>query len=197
LGQLLHAILDIKCYIFNSVPSKPTLLEPTIALVAIDHQMVVIYVQVGKNFIEDVLLDGGSRVNIITEKFKVQLGLSKPKPTPYNLRMVNQTITKPLGLIKDLKILVHGIPYVVTFIIIQSSVLDSNYFMLLGYPWLKDAKVFHDWGYDTITIQGIGIVRTIHVTKKLGAPSKHPKMLVCYDFRSCIFDEEEDFMFAT
>jgi hypothetical protein len=76
----------------------------------------------------------------------VQLGLSKPKPTPYNLRMANQTIAKPLGLIKDLKILIHGIPYVVTFTVIQSSVLDSSYFMLLGHPWLKDAKVSHDWG---------------------------------------------------
>jgi hypothetical protein len=38
----------------------------------------------------------------------MQLGLSKLKPTPYNLRMADQTIAKPLGLIKDLKILVHG-----------------------------------------------------------------------------------------
>jgi len=68
LGQLLQVILDIKHYIFNSVPLEPTLLEPTIALVAIDHQMVVIHVQARKNFIEDVILDGGSRVNIITEK---------------------------------------------------------------------------------------------------------------------------------
>ncbi len=101
-------------------------------LVAIDHQMVVIHVQVRKNFIENVLLDGDSRVTIIMKKLRVQLGLSKPKPTPYNLPMANQTITKPLGLIKDLKILVHGIPYVVTFIMIQSSVLDSSYSMLLG-----------------------------------------------------------------
>jgi hypothetical protein len=52
----------------------------------------MIQVQVGKNFIEDVLLDGGFRINIIMKKLKVQLGLSKPKPTPYNLRMVDQTI---------------------------------------------------------------------------------------------------------
>jgi hypothetical protein len=32
--------------------------------------------------------------------------------------MVDQTIAKPLGLIKDLTIFVHGIPYVVTFIVI-------------------------------------------------------------------------------
>jgi hypothetical protein len=79
-----------------------------------------------RNLIEQ--LDGGFRMNIITEKLRVQLGMSKPKP--YNLCMVNQTIAKPLGLIKDLKIHVHGIPYVVTFTIIQNNVLDSNYFML-------------------------------------------------------------------
>jgi hypothetical protein len=89
-----------------------------IALITIDHQMVVIQVQVGNNFIKDVFLDGGFKVNIITEKLKVKLGLSKPKPTPYDLHMADQTIIKPLGLIKDLKILVHGIPYAVTFILI-------------------------------------------------------------------------------
>jgi hypothetical protein len=36
-------------------------------VVAIDKHMVVIQVQIGKNTIEDVLLDGGSRVNIITK----------------------------------------------------------------------------------------------------------------------------------
>ncbi len=88
--------------------------------------------------------------------------------------MANQTIAKPLGLIKDLKILVHGIPYAVTFTIIQSSVLDSSYSMLLSRPWLRDAKVSHDWGNNTIIVQGAGMVRTIHVTKKLGAPTKCP-----------------------
>jgi len=45
------------------------------------------------------------------ENLKVQLGLLKPKPTPYNLCMADQTTAKSLGLIKDLKIIVHGIPY--------------------------------------------------------------------------------------
>jgi len=59
LGQLLRVIIDIKRYIFNLVPSKPTLSKPTVAVVAIDHQMAIIKIQVGKNFIEDVLLHGG------------------------------------------------------------------------------------------------------------------------------------------
>jgi hypothetical protein len=68
--------------------------------------------------------------------------------------MVDQTITKPVGLIRDLKIYVHGILYITMFIVFQNSVVDSSYFMLLGKPWLRDAKMAHDWGSNTITIQG-------------------------------------------
>ncbi len=93
----------------------------------------------------------------------MRLGLPKPKPAPYNLRMANQTTIKLVGLIRDLKIYVHGIPYITTFIILQNSVVDSNYSMLLRRPWLKDAKVAHDWGTKTINIQGNGIVKTIIV----------------------------------
>jgi hypothetical protein len=109
--------------------------------------------------------------------------------------MANQTIAKPLGLIKDLRILVHGIPYAVTFTIIQSNVLD--YSMLLSRLWLRDVKVSHDWGNNIITIQGADAVRTILVIKKLGAPTKHPKVLICYDFHSGISNEEKVLMFAT
>jgi hypothetical protein len=49
-----------------------------------------------------------------------------------------------MGLIRDLNIYVHGIPYITTFTIFQNSVVDSNYSMLLGKPWLKDAEVAHD-----------------------------------------------------
>jgi hypothetical protein len=58
--------------------------------------------------------------------------------------MVNQTIAKPLGLIRDLKIFFHGIPYKVTFTIINYNVIDFSYSMLLGCPWLRDAKASHD-----------------------------------------------------
>jgi hypothetical protein len=65
-----------------------------------------------------VLLDGGSKVNIIIEQLRLRLGLPKPKIVPYNLKMVDQTTTKLVGFIRDLKIYVHGIPYITTFIIL-------------------------------------------------------------------------------
>jgi hypothetical protein len=57
--------------------------------------------------------------------------------------MADQTTTKLGGLIGNLKIYVHGIPYITTFTILQNNVVDSSYSML-GKPWLRDAKVAHD-----------------------------------------------------
>jgi len=44
--------------------------------------MVVIQIQVRKNIVGGVLLDGKTSVNIITK-----LGLPKPRPIPYHLKM--------------------------------------------------------------------------------------------------------------
>ncbi len=68
-----------------------------------------------KKIIDDVIIDGGSRINIIIENLKVQLIMLKLNPMPYNLHLAYQTIAKPLGLIHDFKIFVHGIPYIATF----------------------------------------------------------------------------------
>jgi hypothetical protein len=85
----------------------------------------------------------------------------------------------------------------ITFTVINNNVLDYSYSMVLGCPWLINAKVSHDWGTNTVTIQGTGIVKTILVTKKLDIQTKRPKVLVCYDFHSRISDDEKDVMFVT
>ncbi len=73
LGQLLRIVPNIKWYICKLVkfvqPVQPehVHLKPAYATMAIDHQMAIIQIQVGKNFMDDVVIDGGSRVNIITK----------------------------------------------------------------------------------------------------------------------------------
>jgi len=88
--------------------------------------------------------------------------------------MVDQTTIKLVGLIRDLKIYVHNILYIITFIVFQNSMEDSSYSMLLGKPWLSDAKVAHDSGNNTITIQGNGTIKTIIVIRHLGGEVRRP-----------------------
>ncbi len=143
-----------------------------------------------------MLLDGGFGVNIITEQLRLKLRLSKLKHTPYNMRMAVQTTTKLVVLIRDMKIYVHNIPYIIMFIVLHNNVVDSNYSMLLGRPRLKDAKVAHDWGSNIVTIQTNGIVKTFTVTKHLGGEVRKPKMLMCYNYHNDITKDEEDIIFA-
>jgi hypothetical protein len=81
--------------------------------------MVVIQVQVGKNIVEAVLINGRAVMNIIIKNLITKLGLPKPKPSPYHFRMVDQSIIRPLGIIRNLKIHIHGIPYITTFIVFK------------------------------------------------------------------------------
>jgi hypothetical protein len=124
--------------------------------------------------VEDVLIDGGASVNITIENFIKNLNLPKPIPIPYHLRMTNQSMTRPFGIIINLRTHIHGIPYVVTFIVLKNSVVDSNYYMLLGRLWFKDANVTHEWGNNVIAIQGNGIIKTISINKKLKIETRRP-----------------------
>jgi hypothetical protein len=99
---------------------------------AIDLHMAMIWVQVGKNIVKYVLLDGGSGVNIMVNELWKWLRFPNLKPSSCTLWMANQTITKLVRLIKDFKIQIHGIPYTTTFIVMKNNVLDFNYSMLLG-----------------------------------------------------------------
>ncbi len=96
-----------------------------------------------------------------------------------------------------MKIYVYNIPYKTTFIILQNNVVDSSYSMLLGKPWLRDAKVTHDWGSNIVNIQGNGIIRTIIVTKHMGGDVRRQVLLLCYNYQNGITSEEENIMFAT
>jgi hypothetical protein len=77
------------------------------------------------------LINGGVSVNIIIENFKTKLGLPKPRPALFHLKMADQNMARPLKIIKNLKIHIHGIPYIDPFTILKHKVVDFNYYMLL------------------------------------------------------------------
>ncbi len=94
-----------------------------------------------------------------------------PKCFPYNL------LNSSIGNIHNS---LNGIPYVAIYTILKNSTVDFSYFMLLGRPWLKDAKVKHDWGNNVIVVQGNGIIKTISINRKLGAKTKYLFVTTCW-----------------
>ncbi len=72
--------------------SQPTHLQgppSNVGSIALNPRMEIIQVHMGKNIMEDVLLDGGLGVNIITKDLKKKLRLPISKLAPYTLRMVD------------------------------------------------------------------------------------------------------------
>jgi hypothetical protein len=99
--------------------------------------------------------------------------------------MADQFLTKLARLIKDVNFQVHGILYIPTFTVMKQSDGDGSYSMMLGRPWLKNAKVLHDWGNNQITIESNGTSQIIQVTKCLEA-------FMGYDFVNGVINEEEE-----
>jgi hypothetical protein len=122
LGLLLKIALHFKKYMWQklklekpnittkmiSKPSVTTVIETHSKVdnttIKVNNQMATIQIQVRKNIVEDVLLGVGASVNIITKNLITKLGLHKPRPAPFLLKMANQSMIKPLGIIINLKI---------------------------------------------------------------------------------------------
>ncbi len=91
-------------------------------------------------------------MNIIFESLRKKLGLKKPKPTPFVVRMANQRKVQLVGLIRNLKIDLAGCEYNIFVTMLNIENGTKTYLMLLGRPWLKYAKANHNLGANTFTI---------------------------------------------
>ena len=106
--------------------------------------MLVVQITIGKALVDNVLLDGGSGVNLMSNNLRKQLGLPQPKPSHYFFKMANQTRVQPVGLFNHFKISIHNIPYTIAVTVVEMADQQVDYSMILGCPWLRDAKVEHD-----------------------------------------------------
>ena len=72
-----------------------------------------IEVMVVDKVIPNMLVDGGSGLNILPDHTMKSLGLSLTGPLPFIINMANQSPAVPLGMIKDCRISTGGEKYVV------------------------------------------------------------------------------------
>ena len=65
------------------------------------------------------------------------------------VKLVNGTTTRPVGVLKDLKIKTFGITYHVWFVVVDFKSPIDSYDIILGRPFLRAAGVVHDWSSNT------------------------------------------------
>ena len=110
-----------------------------------DVKAVEIEVIVVDKVVPNVLVDGGSGLNILSEHTMKKLGLSLTGPSPFIINMANQSPSPPLGMIEDCRIKTWGEEYIVTFHVIKMHSDKDAFPILVDRPWLRMADAIVDW----------------------------------------------------
>jgi hypothetical protein len=159
---------------------------------AFDEEMPMISLIMKNRRIPNALIDGGSRVNIITDTLKKKLGLKRMEPAPFTLKMAEQKKVMPKGIIRDVRLDVGGIVIQTTLTVIDMVSTEDSYSLLLGRPWLKEAQAQHDWPLNKLTlIQGENKVEISTQRTPALPPAKRPLHWENYDWGMGLTDGEE------
>ena len=86
------------------------------------------------------IIDGGSRVNVISKKICDKLGIQEWEACPFSLWMADTSSVHPLELIRNLDITIGRYPFAISVVMLQ---LDAPrvYPLLLGRPWLQTTNI--------------------------------------------------------
>ena len=120
---------------------KPIVNEITISLNSGAPMMDVV---IDGIVLRGVQLDGGSSVNLMNLDTMISLQLIDLQDTKLILRMANQSRVKPMEILSSVKTTKAGNSYWIDYIIFQPNSPHASYPILLGRPWLKEAKAKQD-----------------------------------------------------
>ena len=102
--------------------------------------------------ISGIQVDGGSSVNLMTADTMEKLGLTNLLPMELLLRMANHRKVLPMGVLVDVDTNIAGFVYKIDYVVFQLKSSTLSYPILLGRPWLFDAKARNDWSRGALTI---------------------------------------------
>jgi hypothetical protein len=132
-------------------PKKVKLPTVIVKQVGIEDQAAQeIDVQIVGCTISKVLVDGGSSVNLMTLTTMAKLGLTNMEKTSKVLKMADQSVVTPAGILTNLNTIIGGTAFALDYYIIDPAT-PSTYPIVLGRPWLSTAKVHVNWNEKKIS----------------------------------------------
>ena len=136
------------------------------------------------------LIDGGSRVNVITTKTCQMLGLREWPKCPFWLRMMDGSSVKSEGMLQNLTIMIEGYSFEISVVVLKAP-NPAPYPFLVGRPWLRTAKIKQNWEWNVMNFQRGGKKIKVRTTQSKAPAS--PLVLVCTESVNMLegFTEEE------
>ena len=102
--------------------------------------------------IGNVIIDGGSGVNVINKTTCEKLGITEWEACPFWLRMADTSTVRPIGLLRQLDVIIGGHSFQISAVILQLET-QGAYPLLLGRPWLKTANIKQNWKQNVLTFR--------------------------------------------
>ena len=80
------------------------------------------------------------------------------------VKLADGTTTRPVGVVKDLKVKTFGITYHMWFVVMDFKNPIDSYDIILGRPFLRAAGVVHDWSSNTLYLRKDASVTKVDLT---------------------------------
>lgn len=77
--------------------------------------------------VSNVVIDGGARVNIMSKQTRRNLGITEVKDALFRVRMADQRIMQPLGMVENIPVKAGGLKFSASFLILD---VGQSYSML-------------------------------------------------------------------
>ena len=160
----------------------------------VDFTIPTVQLEFDGRIFSDVLLDGGSGVNILAETEFSKMTNVKLEPAPFQVRMADQRRVQPIGMLRGQTLKVHGMSFQTNFVVLKMQDAGNAYSMLLGRPWFKSAKLKQDWENNEVILKKGGkTVRIPMTSKKKLATSAKPMMAQTINLAAEVEDDEEEY----
>ena len=86
------------------------------------------------------------------------------------VKLADETTTRPMGVVKDLKVKTFGTTYHVWFVVMDFKNPIESYDIILERPFLRIAGIVHDWMSNTIYLRMDNLVTKVDLTTWKSCP---------------------------
>lgn len=129
-------------------------IDPRLVVVNTGRNPTIVEMGILGTILTDIIVDGGSRVNVLPEETWRKLGKSTLWPSTFNMLGADQHGIKLIGIVMGQQVTIGMKPFIPDFMVIPLK--KKGYDAILGRGWLVAAKATHNWNKNTLSMENGG-----------------------------------------
>ena len=91
---------------------------------------------------QNVLIDLGASINVMTKEVMAKLHIAILRETPTILQLANSSTIVPNGMLEDVTVTLHSWNYPVDFVVLSPKTSTGGYPIILGHPCLATVDAY-------------------------------------------------------